>query len=172
MLAVLSILSLVMVTVSIRWGDVYKRSRLKATVERVIDFDFKARRHAIQQHRNGTLSYNLDNHRTLKASRWVRGVEKRISMDTDSLNRIESIRTARSKASDEIIELPISNLGATPTYCVEIKQGDEQRWIVFAGRTGQSEVFEKSEDADEVFATLEVVGETGAQWEASRPDAN
>jgi prepilin-type N-terminal cleavage/methylation domain-containing protein len=162
MLAVLSIVSVVMVSVSIRWGSVYRKARLTATIERVISFDFKARRHAMQQNRRGRLLYDLDDNRMIKSSRWVDGTEKMASTEIDKLSLLERFRTSQNESSDGIIQLQVSNLGSTPTYCIEIDQGGERRWIVFAGRTGQAEVYEDQQQADEFFAALEVAGGTGS----------
>ena len=52
------------------------------------------------------------------------------------------------------IAIPISARGQTPTYAVLLAgpNGDDERWVVFAGLTGQSTVLRHERDVQDILA--------------------
>lgn len=153
-LSVLVLVSLVAVSVTLRWGDMYRDVQHQAQIEKIIDVDFKARRHATGRHRICRLIFDLDK-QSIRSSRWVDGVEKFVQHHLKGGTRISKIRSVSRVDSDNQIEITVSDLGATPTYALQLTHDDDFRWIVFAGRTGQSKIVEDGKEVDELFASLQ-----------------
>lgn len=157
LLVVLLLISIVTASVSIRWADVYQRAKLQSVLEKLIDVDFKARRHAANRNRPCQLVFDFDA-QTVGSSRWVDGAEKFVMSTLPQGIRFTGIRTIGDSVSSGKESVSIFNIGATPTYALEVSQNEQTRWIVFAGRTGQAKVFEDAKKVDEVFKSLRIDG--------------
>ncbi len=156
-LAVLTLMSLVLVAISFRWNEPYQAVRFQSDLERLIDFDFKARRHAISRNRDSWLLYDLDRN-AIDASRWVDSAEKRIGIQLGEGIRIKEFVTATGQATSGQAQLKIYADGSTSTYAVLIGHGEQQRWIVFAGRTGQTQITDELNDVETLFKKLHIQG--------------
>ena len=155
MLCVLVLISMISVSVSLNWVGMYQDVQHKAQIEKIIDVDFKARRHAADRHKNCQLIFDLQQ-QTIQSSRWVQGKEKFIPSRLATGNQISKVRTTSNQVSEKQLVIPVSDLGATPTYAVQLMHQEESRWIIFAGRTGQSQTVEEESEVDELFASLKL----------------
>jgi prepilin-type N-terminal cleavage/methylation domain-containing protein len=69
--------------------------------------------------------------------------------------RVAQIRRAEGTVTAGTVEMRVSSIGACPTYAVQVQGGgDRTRWLVFAGLSGECEVFDDEEPVDRAFAAL------------------
>ena len=157
LMVVLLLISIVTASVSIRWADIYQRAKFRPEVEKVIEADFKARRHAANRHRACKLVFDFDAQK-VSSSRWVEGRETFVSQSLKQGTRITGIRTIQNSTTTGVETLPVSNNGATATYALELSQNGQQKWILFAGRTGQTKLLDEAKPIDAIFNSLRVEG--------------
>ncbi len=155
LMVVLLLISLVMVSVTIQWSGIYRNATFQSEVERIKDADFKARRHATNVNRACRLIFNFDS-QTIGSSRWVDGKEKLVQLKLDGQAQLSSIRGIDESASNGKWTLPITKNGAAPTYAVEISHGGKSKWVLFAGRTGQTTMIDEMSQVDAIFRSLRV----------------
>ena len=153
-LLVLSLIGLAAASVSIRWSSIYRNARFESNVARVIDIDMKARRHAASRNQMCRLIYDLDA-QFIRSSRWVESAEKLQTARLMGTTRIAEVRIPKLQSDSSTITLDISGNGAAATYAVRLMQQGNSRWIVFAGRTGQAEVYDEASEFDKAFAAIE-----------------
>ena len=107
MLCVLVLASLIAVSVSLNWADVYRGIQDQTQIEKIVDFDFKVRRHAANRHRKCKLKFDLDE-QMIRASRWVDGIEKFTLYHLANGSQFAEIRTTREAKLTGQIEIPVS----------------------------------------------------------------
>lgn len=156
-IVVISLMSLLVAMVSFRWTKPYQAAKFRSMVERVVDFDFKARRHTLTTNRPGTLVYQLDS-KTIESTRWVGQEEKMLTMELDSTTAINGIATVDGLQSDNGLQFALSPVGATTTYAAHFTAEGQSQWVVFAGRTGQATFLKEYSDVEAIFRQLRLQG--------------
>lgn len=153
-LVVVALVGLAAAAVSIRWSSIYQDAKLQSNVEKVIDIDMKARRHAVSRNLVCRLEYDEDE-QTIRSTRWVDGIEKLKTSLIASPTKLVELRILDSGDQRDKAILRISGSGATITYAVHLQQKEKHRWIVFAGRTGDAKVYDDEAEFEEASRVLE-----------------
>lgn len=153
LLAVLTLISLFVVSISIRWSGPYNEIKFKSDIERLVDFDFKARRHATSRNRECRLIVEFESN-IVHASRWQNGKEQLLPLVLGGGTSIAQLLISNGRATSGIPQLGIGPDGSTKTYAILLQQGGKQRWIVFAGRTGQPLITSDKEDVETIFKEM------------------
>ncbi len=153
LLAVLTLMSLVMLMVTVRWNEPYQAARFQSDIERVIDADMKVRRHAFANKRPCRIIFDFENN-TVQSSRWIDGKETLLGFKLYSTINLRSIQTASGTSSKRKRQIEIRPDGSGLTYALEINQSGISKWVMFAGRTGQPHTTDQLSDVKTLFKTI------------------
>lgn len=153
MLAVLTIVSIVAVSVTFSWGRALGKANYQHSIERVIELADSTRAHASRSGTHGQIRVDMMSN-SVDSVRWIGGGASQSTYKLPQGVSITSYQTAEGEATSGEHEIAISRLGATKTWALRISQDRRQTWIVFAGRSGQSIIYEKDDDVGNLFTKL------------------
>lgn len=153
LLTVLTIISMIGMAVGVRFTEPYKSATFQSDLERLVDFDFKIRQHASGANKLSSIVFDLDQNR-IEASRWVDDKEKRIGFKTSSHVDLVNVTTQSENSSNGQFRLGVDADGASSTYVVQISNGETTKWVLFAGRTGQHQIYNEETDVEKALKML------------------
>ncbi|MEL7499545.1 MAG: type II secretion system protein [Planctomycetota bacterium] len=157
LLVVLTLISLVAVSVSVRWSESYKRVEFQSAVERFLDMEASTRRVSRRVRRNASIMVDLGSE-SVSATRWNDGVAHQVQYTFPSGVNLNMIRVGQIEASEGQHQIAFDQAGAGPTWAIKLQRGNQQQWLVFAGRTGQQLEFGDDEAVEEFFKKMQVNG--------------
>jgi len=153
LLTVLTLVSLIMLVATVRRNQSYHAARFQSVIERLIDADMKVRRHALANNRPCRLRLDMANN-LIQASRWVDGNEKFVGFGLGSDAELKSVQTVSNEINKDSHDILFNHVGASPTYSIQVQHADKNKWIVFAGRTGQPTIHDRTQEMEQLFKTL------------------
>lgn len=153
LLTVLTLMALILLVATVRRNQSYHAARFQSVIERVIDADMKVRRHALANNRPCRIRFDMTNNQ-LQASRWVDGREKFVGFGLGTDAKLKSLQTVSNVFDKDSHEIPFNHVGASPTYSIQVQHADKNKWIFFAGRTGQPTIHASSQEMEQLFKTL------------------
>ena len=128
------------------------------------------------------LMHHFDSYARISANRFNRATQLVFDLENQSMTRIENdaevstlrlpsaihlteLRTAHHRISDSRHVVNLSPPGVGPTYAVHLEGADFDRWLLFAGMTGEMSTAYHEQQLDSIFTTL-------AAHSAQRTDAD
>ncbi|MEM9411013.1 MAG: prepilin-type N-terminal cleavage/methylation domain-containing protein [Planctomycetota bacterium] len=155
LIVVISIATIAATMVMMNWTGVMAASRLTHAVETIVELDRQTRRHAINHAKPCWFELNPAK-KELRMSRWH---QDREFFRTNRLADQCSIEFLYPKDR----HLVISSNGSSTTYFLKITNQvtDSSRWLFIAGGTGQHQIFDNEQDANQFWEPIK----------PTRPDA-
>lgn len=158
LLAVVVLLSLMVGLVGVRLVGPYRHARLVNVLARAAQFDEQVR-HMCQQHDIATeIVIDLTRQRVYVSKS---ALENRVvwpALSTRGI-RVEQVITADKRKTGGKVTVPVSPSGHTPSYAVRFDSGDgTEKWLFFAGITGQAIQLERSRDVQSIFTLFNSQG--------------
>jgi prepilin-type N-terminal cleavage/methylation domain-containing protein len=141
---VLVIIGLVMATVSLNWLPVLKRAQFSETVRKVQSIDQQARLTARTRGVPVRIIYGLEGNRIQFTRISNDGVETLQSFDLPEGHSIEQVLIRDDAVGESEYVSEINRFGISETLAVLVVDGSQEKWILFAGGTGQSQTFNDS----------------------------
>lgn len=157
LMVVLTIVSIVVGAVAMKWSAAFEGVNFESTVDRIVNFDYQTRRHAMSAGKPCTIRFDLEENEMV-ATRWSNGEEYLTRFHTAEPIEFGLGGTNVSKNSGNPFEVEVSKQGASSTYFLEISHGQKSRWIMIAGGSGQVNEYENKTAISKVFASLTVAG--------------
>lgn len=154
LLAVLTLISLVAISVSVRWSNTYSLVKFDAAIAELVDFDAASRDAASRQGSVGELVVDLQTQQ-LQGTRWNRGQPSLKSLAFPESISIGEFWSVNGEELEGAFQLFVDRDGASVSYGLGLSQGDTQRWVIFAGRTGQPLFYESEQDVKTFFDRLQ-----------------
>lgn len=147
LLSVLVISTLVAAAVVVNWKGNLSSARMTAALETIIELDRQTRRHTLTHGKRCVMQFHAAKHR-ISVTRWQ---GKHELTRTLALNPAVQI-TQWGHGSNQIV---FAARGNSPTYFVRLTDGQQtNRWLLFAGGTGQHHIFEHEEDLFQLLRTI------------------
>lgn len=157
LMVVVAIIGLITATVIVRFSGSLRRARLEWAIGRFVATESGLRNQTARHARGGRLSLELGTRELRRAF----GGRKQEATTIDLGSGVE-VRTFLSKTRDVSsgqVVVDYTEQGTTETFAVEIETpGEESRWLVFAGLTGQITRLEEERDVEKL---LEAVRHSG-----------
>lgn len=157
LIVVLTISSIIIGAVSMRWTSTFDKVTFETSVQRIIDFDNQTRRHSIVQKKPCRLKFDLQKDR-ISATRWSNGEPFEIIYELDEKVQLNRVNTIVSNANPQSLDIDVSPHGTSQTYYLQIQCANESRWVVIAGGSGQANEYENEHEVAEVLAAFKVAG--------------
>jgi prepilin-type N-terminal cleavage/methylation domain-containing protein len=151
MAIVLGIIALLFGMVTLSFREPLQRAQFQSAIERIVDFDNRARRGAESMGFPGQITVDLDRG-SLHATRWVESTAKEIAFRLPQGIRIEQVLTAENWIEDGSLIVPVDSIGASNTYAVRVAGPSQVRWVLFMGGTGQHLVLESDNEIKQIFS--------------------
>jgi Tfp pilus assembly protein FimT len=150
MVLVTILLAMISTAIVVGFRGPFERARFESFCDKLAGLDDRARQAAVAVRYPGSIRFDLPEQQ-LELSRWHGGLLYWQKYPVPKRIRIASITLVDGRHVDESVLIPIGVTGGTPSYAIEVVQGDRRRWVVFIGGSGQSYETESQTEFDATF---------------------
>jgi prepilin-type N-terminal cleavage/methylation domain-containing protein len=145
---VLTIMGLLAAAVTVSLAGAGRAARMEDVADAYAAFDRTTREAARRFERTPTLHFDLN--RGTVARRDAERPETKLALRGSF--RVDRVMTAERDTRSGEAEVPVTARGHTPSYAVLLTGPSGQRWIVFAGLSGQFTVVEDERDVQDILS--------------------
>lgn len=146
---VLTLMGLLAAAVTVSLAGAARAARVEDVIDAYAAFDRTTREAARRFGRTPALRFDLN--RGTVTRRDAERSETRLALRGDF--RVARVMTAERDSRSGEVEVPVTARGYTPSYAVLVVGPTSQRWVVFAGLTGQSTVLADERDVQDILST-------------------
>jgi prepilin-type N-terminal cleavage/methylation domain-containing protein len=147
-LAVIALMALLTAAAAVSLSGVARTARVEDAADAFASFDRSTRELARRFERTPALRFDLN-----------RGAVERFDGDGQPVSpwllgtaRVTRVIAGQEDRTSGQLTVPFSTLGRSPSYAVLLSGSDGERWVAFAGLTGQSLASNDEREVQDIFA--------------------